>query len=114
MAARYIDELDSPFVKAYFDIGNVMRWGWPQHWMEVLGKRIVKLHAKEFKLDIAMKEGMGKAFGVPMGEGSIDWAKVRQQIVKLDYKGWVTAEVGGGDRKRLADISQQMDRVLDL
>jgi hexulose-6-phosphate isomerase len=114
MTARYIDELDSPFVKAYFDIGNVVRWGWPHHWMEVLGKRIVKLHVKEFNLDIAMNEGMRKAFDFPLGEGSIDWAKVRQQVVKLDYRGWITAEVRGGDRQRLADISQQMDRVLDL
>lgn len=37
--ARYIDELNSPFVQVYFDIGNVVRWGWPQHWIEVLGTR---------------------------------------------------------------------------
>ena len=112
--ARYIDELDSPYVKAYFDIGNVVRWGWPQHWIEVLGKRIVKVHVKEYNLDVAMNEGMRKGFAFPLGEGSIDWQRVRQELKKIDYQGWATAEVRGGGRERLAELSEEMDRVLDL
>ena len=112
--ARYVDELDSPYVQSYFDVGNVVRWGWPQHWIEVLGKRIVKLHIKEFDLKIAMNEGMRKAFAPPIGEGSIAWDKVREELTKIDFRGWATAEVRGGDRQRLAEISKQMDRVLDV
>ena len=112
--ARYIDELDSPYVKAYFDIGNVVRWGYPQHWIEVLGKRTVKVHIKEYNLDVAMKEGMGKGFAFPLGEGSVDWPRVRAELEKIGYRGWATAEVSGGNRQRLAEISQQMDQVLDL
>jgi hexulose-6-phosphate isomerase len=112
--ARYIDELDSPYVKAYFDIGNVVRWGWPQHWIEVLGKRIVKIHIKEYNLKVAMSEGMGKGFASPIGQGSIDWKRVRDELGKIGYRGWATAEVSGGNRERLTEISQQMDRVLAL
>ncbi len=112
--ARYIDELDSPYVQAYFDIGNVVRWGWPQHWIEVLGKRIAKVHVKEYNLDVAMKEGMGKGFAFPLGEGSIDWPRVRGELGKIGYRGWATVEVSGGNRPRLAEISQQMDQVLAL
>ena len=112
--ARYIDELDSPFVKAYFDIGNVVRWALPQHWIEVLGKRIVKIHIKEYDLNVAMKEGMSKGFDCPIGKGSIEWDRVREELKKIDYRGWATAEVNGGDRKRLAEISEQMDQVLEL
>ena len=112
--ARYIDELDSPYVKAYFDIGNVVRWGWPQHWIEVLGKRIVKVHIKEYNLKVGMNEGMYKGFAFPLGEGSIDWSRVRDELSRIDYRGWATAEVSGGGRQQLAEISQQMDRVLDL
>ncbi|HUV67580.1 MAG TPA: TIM barrel protein, partial [Sedimentisphaerales bacterium] len=112
--ARYIDELDSPYVKAYFDVGNVVRWGWPQHWIEVLGKRIVKIHIKEYDLNVAMKEGMSKGFNCPIGKGSIEWDRVREELEKIDYRGWATAEVPGGDRKRLAEISEQMDQVLEL
>ena len=112
--ARYIDEIDSPCVKSYFDIGNVVRWGWPQHWIEVLGKRIGKIHLKEYNLKVAMNEGMRKGFAFPMGEGSIDWALVREELKKIDFRDWATAEVKGGDRQHLADVSQQMDRVLAL
>lgn len=112
--ARYLDELDSPQVRSYFDIGNVVRWGWPQQWIEVLGQRIVKLHAKEYDLKIAMNRGMAKAFDTSLGKGSIDWPRVRQALKAIDYHGWVTAEVRGGDRQRLAEIARQMDQVLDL
>ncbi len=112
--ARFLDELDSPMVGAYFDIGNVVRWGWPEHWLEVLGSRAKKLDVKEYDLDVAMNEGMRKGFAKPLGEGSIDWAKVRKQLTAIDFHGWATAEVRGGDRDRLSDIANQMDRVLDL
>jgi hexulose-6-phosphate isomerase len=112
--ARFLDELDSPMVGAYFDVGNVVRWGWPEHWLEVLGRRTRKLDIKEYDLNVAMNEGMRKGFGMPLGEGSIDWAKVRGQLAEIDYRGWATAEVPGGGRERLADIAGQMDRVLDL
>jgi L-ribulose-5-phosphate 3-epimerase len=112
--ARYIDELASPLVQVYFDIGNVVRWGWPDHWIEVLGFRVQKLDVKEYDLKIAMNDGMRKAFNVPIGEGSIDWPKVRGELKKIKYEGWATAEVSGGDRQRLSEIAEQMDRVLDL
>lgn len=112
--AKFIDQINSPWVQVYFDIGNVVRWGWPQHWIEVLGKRIRKLDVKEYDLDIAMNEGLRKGFGMPLGTGSIEWDKVRKELLNIDYKGWATAEVPGGDRERLASIANQMDNVLDL
>ena len=110
--ARYIDELGSPWVKAYFDVGNVVRWGYPQHWIEVLGDRIEKIHIKEYSLKVAMKEGMSKGFDLPIGQGDINWTRVREELKKIGFHGWATAEVSGGDRQKLADISSQMDRVL--
>ncbi len=112
--ARFLDSFDSPMVGAYFDVGNVVRWGWPQHWLEVLGRRVKKLDIKEYDLDIAMSEGMRKGFNKPIGEGSIDWAKVRGELAAIDYHGWATAEVRGGGRERLGEIAAQMDRALGL
>lgn len=112
--ATYVDELNSPAVGVHFDIGNVVRWGVPEHWIEVLGKRIKKLDLKEYDLKIAMNEGMRKGFGMPMGAGSVDWSRVREELVQLQFSGWAAAEVPGGDWDRLADVSQQMDRVLKL
>lgn len=110
--ARYIDEIGSPWVKAYFDVGNVMRWGWPQHWIEVLGPRIEKIHIKEYSLSRAMKEGMSKGFDLPIGSGEIDWKQVRAELAKISFSDWATAEVRGGDRKRIAEIAAEMDGVL--
>ncbi len=110
--ARYVDEFDSDWVGVYFDVGNVVIFGWPQHWIRILGSRIRKLDIKAFSRRIARSEGMGKGFRVPIGEDDCDWPDVRQALLELDYRGWCTAEVAGGDRKRLAEILQRMNRVL--
>ena len=48
-AARYVDEFNSPFVGWHFDVGNnFSNGGWPEQWIRILGKRIQKLHIKEF------------------------------------------------------------------
>lgn len=112
--AKYIDEFKSPMVGAYFDVGNVVRWGWPPHWIEVLGSRIKKLDIKEYDLNVAMNEGMRNGFRQPLGSGSIDWKKVREELARIEYRGWATAEVKGGDRERLTEIASQMNEVLQI
>ena len=112
--ARYIDELDSDWVNVYFDVGNVARFGWSEHWIPVLGDRIKKLDIKEYSRTKRDEEGPWKGFNVEIGDGEIDWAAVRRELKAIDYSGWATAEVGGGDRARLADIAARMDRVLDI
>ena len=111
---RYIDELDSEWVGVYFDVGNVVRFAWPEHWIPVLGDRIGKLDIKEYSRDKQNNEGLWKGFNVKIGEGSIDWAAVRAELENIGYSGWATAEVSGGDRERLADIAARMNKVLDL
>lgn len=112
--ARFIDEVGSPWVQVHFDIGNMMRWGVAEHWAQVLGKRSQKLDVKEYDLKKAMNEGMSKGFDVPMGEGSINWAAVRDELAKINFEGWAAAEVRGGNWERLTEVSRQMDKVLDL
>jgi hexulose-6-phosphate isomerase len=112
--ARFVDEIGSPWVQCYFDIGNNMRWGYPPHWIEVLGKRIKKVHVKEVDMKKMMNEGMMKGFAAEIGEGSIDWAGVRAELAKVDFHGWASAEVPGGGVDRLRDIAKRMDKVLDL
>ncbi|MGV3661173.1 MAG: sugar phosphate isomerase/epimerase family protein [Prosthecobacter sp.] len=112
--ARFIDEVGSPWVQVHFDIGNMVRWGVAEHWAQVLGKRSQKLDVKEYDLDKAMNEGMRKGFDKPLGEGSIDWAAVRKELVKIDFTGWAAAEVKAGDWDYLTDVAKRMDKVLDL
>jgi len=112
--ANFIDEIGSPWVQVHLDIGNQMRWGVAEHWVEILGARSHKLDVKEYDLDKAMKEGMGRGFMVPLGEGSINWAAVRAELAKLNYTGWAAAEVRGGDWAYLTDVARRMDKILDL
>jgi L-ribulose-5-phosphate 3-epimerase len=109
--ARYIDEFDSPFVGSYFDVGNVVRYGWPEHWIRTLGKRIGKLDIKEYSRELENTKGPRAGFGVEIGEGDCDWPAVMQALADIGYRGWATAEVRGGDADRLRDIAQRMDRV---
>lgn len=111
-AARYLDELESPWVGWYLDVGNIVRYGWPHHWVEALGKkRIAKLDIKDFSRTKSNKEGLYKGFGVEIGDGESDWAAFNRELVRVDWSGWGTAEVGGGGEERLMEIAKRMDDV---
>ena len=117
-AARYCDELNDGRSRQtfgwYFDIGNVVNFGWPEHWIETLGGRILKLDVKEFSRKRRDDEGLWKGFGVEIGDGDVGWDRVRTALRSIGYQGWATAEVGGGDAARLADISRRMQRVFGV
>ena len=104
--AKYIDEFKSPWIKAWFDVGNVVLYGYPQDWIHTLGKRIVKVHLKDFK-----RKEDGYAW-VNLGEGDVDWNAVRQAFADVGYSGSAIVELDGGDEKYLRDVSQRVDRLL--
>lgn len=110
-AARYVDEINHPLVGWYFDVGNIVRYGWPEHWIEVLGKRIMKLDIKGYSRKKQADEGIWKGFNVEIMEDDCNWPEVNKALAKIGYSGWASAEVSGGDRARLADVSERMDRV---
>jgi L-ribulose-5-phosphate 3-epimerase len=107
--ARYVDELDSVWLRAYFDVGNIVFYGYPQDWIRTLGKRIVRLHLKDFRLD---REN-GRFEWVNLGEGDIDWAAVRQALQDIGYSGYMTTEIEGGDKAYLKDVVGRIDRFLE-
>lgn len=109
--ARYIDEFESEMIGAYFDVGNIIRYGWPEHWILELGSRIGKLDIKEYSRKLQNSKGPRAGFGVKLGEGDCDWPAVMKALKTIGYKGWATAEVRGGEEERLRDISQRMDRI---
>lgn len=109
-AARYIDEFKSPMIGWYFDIGNIIRYGWPEHWINTLGKRILKLDIKDYSRKMANDLGVWKGFDAELGDGDANWAAVNKALIEIGYKGWGSAEVNGGDRVRLKEISERMDR----
>ena len=110
--ARYVDEFESDHVGWYFDVGNVVTYGWPEHWIHTLGHRILKLDIKEYSRSKRDQEGPFAGFRVPLGEGDCDWPAVNAALDAIGYEGWATAEIPGGDRTRLQEIARRMDRIL--
>jgi L-ribulose-5-phosphate 3-epimerase len=106
--ARYVDEFNSPWVKAYFDVGNIVFYGYPHDWVRTLGARIVKVHLKDFQLD----RPNGQFKWRNLGEGDIDWVEVRKAFGEIGYDGWMTTEIGGGDAAYLKDVVARFDRFL--
>ncbi len=110
--ARYVDEFDSPWVGAHFDIGNVLRNGWPEQWIEILGKRINRLHFKEFSVDKMQKEGLYKGFEVDFLTGSNNWKAIMTALDKIGYTGWCISEqrmgINPGDMNKLAEEMDAM------
>jgi hexulose-6-phosphate isomerase len=104
--ASYIDEFQSPWVKAWFDVGNVVLYGYPQDWIRTLGPRIVKVHLKDFKRN---KDSYA---WVNLGEGDIDWPAVREAFAAIHYTGSATVELPAGDEGYLRDVSRRVDRLL--
>lgn len=113
--ARYIDEFQSPQVGAYFDVGNVVNYGWPEQWIKTLGKRILKVDVKEYSRARRDKSGPYAGFGAPLGEGDCDWPAVLKALGEVGItEAWGTAEVPGGGKERLTDISTRMDKILQI
>src|SRR5437764_1451146 len=103
---NYVRGFQSPWVKAWFDVGNVLLYGYPQDWIRTLAKSIVKLHVKDFK---RTKEGYA---WVNLGDGDADWAEVRKALSEIGYAGSAIAELESGDEAYLRDLSLRMDRLV--
>jgi hexulose-6-phosphate isomerase len=105
--ARYVDEFQSPWIRAYFDVGNIEIWGYPQDWIRTLGSRIVKVHIKDFSFK------QRKAEFTPLLEGEIDWKAVHAAFGEIGYHGTATVELSGGDADYLKDVNRRFDKILD-
>ena len=104
--ARYIDEFNSPKIRAYFDVGNVLLYGYPQDWIRTLGPRIVKLHIKDFYF----RKQVGK--WVPLGEGDMDWKAIYEALHDIGYKGTATLELDGGEAPYLKEMRRRFELIL--
>lgn len=104
--ASYVDSFRSPWVRAYFDVGNVVLFGYSQDWIRTLGKRIVKVHLKDFKFE------KRTATFTALREGDIDWKEVYKALAEIGYKGTATVELPGGDADYLREVSRRVDLIL--
>jgi len=115
-AARYVDEFNSTAIGWHFDVGNVITFGWPDQWIRILGKRIQKLHIKEFSRKRRNEEGLGKGFAVEYLEGDNDWHAIMKALDDVGYTGWGIAEPaysppGVDTATRLKQVAEKLDRI---
>ena len=106
--ARYVDELQSPWIGVHFDAGNLVQFGWPEQWVPILGPRIQKIDVKEYKRGRAGHQG----FDCALNEGDADWPAIVTALRKAGYDGWFTAEMRGGDATYLRDLARRMNAFL--
>jgi L-ribulose-5-phosphate 3-epimerase len=104
--ARYVDDFQSPWIRAYFDVGNVAINSYPQDWIRILGKRIVKLHIKDFSFKKRVAEF------TPLLEGEIDFKAVHAALAEIGYQGTATVELNGGDGPYLKEVAVRFEKIL--
>jgi L-ribulose-5-phosphate 3-epimerase len=104
--ARYVDDFASPWVRAYLDVGNMVFYGYPQDWIRIMGKRIAKLHIKDFRYR------KGQTEWVALREGDIDWMEIYNALADIGYHGTATVELDGGDAAYLREVNRRFDLIL--
>ncbi|MGE4569524.1 MAG: sugar phosphate isomerase/epimerase family protein [Bacteroidales bacterium] len=114
-AANYVDQFKSDMVGFYFDAGNILAYGWPEQWIETLGKRMFRLHIKEFSKKIADTQGKGAGFGVKLTEGDNDWNAIMAAVREVGYGPWLTTEQRGGDSlEGLIDLNRRLTNIINI
>lgn len=103
--AHFVRSFQSPWVRAYFDIGNHVKYAPPERWIRTLGSLIVKCHVKDFLLN---PDGRGGKFVHPR-DGSVRWPEVRKALDEVGYTGWLTIEDSG---LSLKEFSRRLDLII--
>lgn len=85
---QFIDTVGSPYVGSYFDVGNVVHSGYPEHWIRILGSRIKKVHFKDYRRQAGGLHGF-----VDLLAGDVDYPAVMKAFKDIGYDGYVTAEM---------------------
>jgi len=114
-AVKFLDEIGDPIVGWHFDIGNVLRYGWPEHWIPVLGKRINRIHIKEYSTKKMKDEGVWKGFDCDLTEGTNNWAAIMKALDSIGYTGWAISEQRGGiNPNGLRMLVERMDKIFAM
>jgi len=100
-----VDAVDHPLIGAYFDVGNCLLFGYAAGWIDVLGRRIKKVHVKDFKRSVGNYEGFCQLL-----DGDADYPRVMAALRGAGYAGYLTSEVSGD----IAETSRRIDRILQL
>lgn len=108
----FVDQFQSPWLRAHFDVGNVMQYGFPQDWILTLGPRIRRVHLKDYKLSARAEQGRF----VPLLEGDVAWKEVMAAFTKVGYRGYLSPEYSydQNDPEQIRRISAAVDKILSM
>lgn len=104
--ARYVDEIDSENVGVYFDVGNVLQFGYPEQWIRFLKHRLFKVHVKDFSASLGF---------VPLLAGDVNWPEVAKALTEIGYDDSITAELTPykvGPQYLAEDTARHMEVIL--
>lgn len=109
----FIDEIGSPYVQVYLDVGNMVLFGYPEQWIKILGSRIKRIHFKDFRRGTAQLMGF-----VELLTGDVSWDKVVEALHNIGYESWVSAEMCPPYKlypdQNIYNASAAMDRILGM
>ncbi len=107
----FIDKIGSDYVGSYLDVGNTMYCGYPEDWVRILGKRIKKVHFKDYRVQAGGLHGF-----VDLLAGDVDYPEVVKALGEIGYDGWVSAEMIPSYKHHtdaiIYNTSYAMDRIL--
>lgn len=101
----FVDGIGSPRVGVYFDVGNILLYGYPEHWIEILAGRVRRVHLKDFRTSVGTLDGF-----CDIGAGDVDWEAVGAALGAVGYDGPLTAEVSPTQEER-ADLQGYAGRI---
>ncbi len=103
---QFVEEIGSEYVKVYFDVGNILLYGYPEMWIRILGKMIKRIHLKDFKVGYGFCDLL---------EGDVNWPEVIKALREIGYTSYLTAEVGPYKHypeTKIYNTSLAMDKIL--
>jgi L-ribulose-5-phosphate 3-epimerase len=108
----FVDQFQSPWFGAHFDMGNVMQFGYPEDWIRILGPRIKRVHVKDYKLSARAEQGRF----VPLLEGDVNFAAVMKALAETGYKGFLSPEIDydPGQPDQLTKVAAQLNRIIAM
>ncbi len=105
----FVDSFDHPSVRIYFDVGNILRFGLPQHWIEILGNKVHRVHIKDYKLSGNWMDGF-----CPLLEGDVPFKEVMKALKKQGYDRSLTTEVGPPTQATLKATARALDKIIRM
>jgi len=115
-AVEYLDAIHSQWVGWHFDIGNAGRVGPAERWIRAIGKRILRIHVKDYSAKPADPAARGNA-RPKLLDGDTNWPAVMKALDSVGYTGWAISEQPGNqaaDVETARDLAQRMDRIFAL